>query len=486
MADKNGDSEELTLDEILGTSGKSSTETSKPTVHLNLDALKEELTLENSQSDNDELSLDDLSQPPAGGSAENQPHQSKVDILFDMALGKSDELDLEPSLAKKTNEAENNVGDSGKSASSNNTTNSSSSSDSDLDLDLDSDLKLEDGDSQQAQSLQDLQDSNGPSDLELLDDSDLPEPEELPSSEDLELPELKPDLIQEPTLTFEYARPTMEKITSVEFEEPIPETSPEAPKVSRPSMPSMPTMPSMVSEEKAENKNVQVNVNVGIPPKNYQSWEDFSQDHRDLVNFHENELSKLSTIIRGLREDRSELMAKLDSLQDEVRRKNQENLNLQAELEETRIEFTLIKKNSIEEIEELKYQLKMIKTKKETLEKMNKNYQNELQILQEKFKFDVLKVRERESELESKVEFLKVDSFNQTQTREEKIIELKRQIEMMEFDRETFLSNLKKSKDNELKLMRKLELLQKTLKASVGLIDVEEAPDQQLAKRMKI
>lgn len=218
------------------------------------------------------------------------------------------------------------------------------------------------------------------------------------------------------------------------------------------------------------------------------SLSELNRESQDYMAYHENELVKLSAIIRNLRKDREQLLKKIDHLEDEKDKLQYSNLSFKAELDEVKIELGLFKKRHGEELENAKYQLKLSQNKREILEEQNKNYQQEFERLSQKVKVDFRKIRSREKELEGQLDLIKSDAQIQVSGRDQKILELKRQIDSMEFDMENMLLHDQKAKENQRAIEEKLERVMKTLRSGINLLETEdfELENKDVFKKIKI
>jgi hypothetical protein len=205
-----------------------------------------------------------------------------------------------------------------------------------------------------------------------------------------------------------------------------------------------------------------------------------NRDYVELINLKESEIHRLGSLIRGLREDREVLIHKLTELEKSDERNIHEIISLKSELEEIKIDFSMLKQNSMEEVEQTNYKLRILKNKRDTLIEINKELKNEVERMKERSKIDVVKIKQREQDLESKLEMLKIDSASQIESRDKKISELKRKVEMLEFDIEATQSHQQKYKELQSHLQNKIDLIQKTLKASLGVIENDEAKTSEI------
>lgn len=197
-----------------------------------------------------------------------------------------------------------------------------------------------------------------------------------------------------------------------------------------------------------------------------------SVGHEDLSrNYDEDELLRLQGTIRQLREERESLMENINVLTSEKQLISQDNLGLKAELDEIKIELEIVKKRSHDEISEMKYQMNLSHEKKDVYEMKYKTLYKEFDRLNQKVRIDFNQVKQREKELESKLELVVMDSDSQVQTRDMKILELKRKIDSLEFNMENTSIREQKHREDKSKLEERLAKIMKTLRGSIQLIE---------------
>ncbi len=188
-------------------------------------------------------------------------------------------------------------------------------------------------------------------------------------------------------------------------------------------------------------------------------------------NYDEDELLRLQGTIRQLREERESLMESINSLTSEKQLLSQDNLGLKAELDEVKIELEIVKKRSQDEVNEMKYQMNLSHEKKDVYEMKYKTLYKEFDRLNQKVRIDFNQVKQREKELESKLELVVMDSDSQVQTRDMKILELKRKIDSLEFNMENTTIREQKHREDKSKLEERLAKIMKTLRGSIQLIE---------------
>lgn len=202
------------------------------------------------------------------------------------------------------------------------------------------------------------------------------------------------------------------------------------------------------------------------------------------LNAFEEEKVRLAATIRQLREERQTVLTKIE---DEKRKNDdviQENLGLKAELEEIKIEMEIIKKRHLEELEDFKNQTRLLQSKKGLYDEKIKKYQKDIQQYEKRVKVDVGRIRQRESELENQLELVRHDAQSQVQTRDEKILELKRKIDTLEFNMENMSIQEKKAREDKNLLEEKLLKVMKTLRGSLHVLEEDSELDSEIISKM--
>jgi chromosome segregation ATPase len=184
-------------------------------------------------------------------------------------------------------------------------------------------------------------------------------------------------------------------------------------------------------------------------------------------------MERLQATLSNLRADREEILAKIQKFEEERILQSRQNLSLRAELDERKIELLIIRKKLNEEISELKDRLKLQDERRLILEEKNRVLVQELEKVAQRNKIDVKKVQFRERELEQKLELLKSDAETQIRHRDQKILELKRKIDSMEFDMESISQQEKRTVESRFELEDKLEKAIKTLRSAINVLEDE-------------
>lgn len=200
---------------------------------------------------------------------------------------------------------------------------------------------------------------------------------------------------------------------------------------------------------------------------------DYGEDLKEISGAYSGEMERMQATISNLRADREELLSKIQRMEDDKVLQNRQTLSMRAELDERKIELTIIRKKLNEEISELKDRIKFFDEKRLILEEKNRLLTQELDKSAQKNKIDVKKVQMRERELEQKLELLKSDAESQIRHRDLKILELKRKIDSMEFDMESISQQEKRSVESRFELEDKLDKAIKTLRGAITVLEDE-------------
>lgn len=196
-----------------------------------------------------------------------------------------------------------------------------------------------------------------------------------------------------------------------------------------------------------------------------------SSDPILVQTYAEEEMVRHQGLIKQLREEREDLLKQITDLKTSLRLAESENLGLRAELDELKIEKSIMKKRSLQELEEMRYSLKLADEKREIFEERARKIQKEFDKLNHKVRIDFNTVKQREKELEGQLELLKMDSRSQVESRDKKILELKRKIDALEFNMENAHIKEQKSKEDKIKLEDKLHKVMKTLRSSIKVME---------------
>ncbi len=167
----------------------------------------------------------------------------------------------------------------------------------------------------------------------------------------------------------------------------------------------------------------------------------------------ENTIKRTSLLNEDLNHQLEQLKSRLANFEHE---KQHANRSLETEIEQLRID--------------LKSKIDRIRLLEEKLTDSAEQYEK----LKDRVRMDIRKIRVREKELESKLEILKKDSETLIVARENKILELKRKIDLLEFNYDTVLDKNETEKQNVKNSEEKMMRVLKVLKLAIGVIEGEQ------------
>ncbi len=208
-------------------------------------------------------------------------------------------------------------------------------------------------------------------------------------------------------------------------------------------------------------------------------------ERRVASAYNEDELMRLQATIRQLREERDGLLKDINDLKTDKKLVEQENLGLKAELDEVKIELTIVKKRHQDEIEEMQYRNRLADEKKAIAEEKGRQMQKEFDRLSQKVRIDFNQVKQREKELESQLELVTMDTESQVRSRDMKILELKRKIDQLEFNMENSAIKETKAREDKVKIEEKLAKIMKTLRGSIQVLEDDLELDEELIEKIK-
>ena len=134
------------------------------------------------------------------------------------------------------------------------------------------------------------------------------------------------------------------------------------------------------------------------------------------------------------------------------------------------------------EISDLKFQLKTKTDKAKLLEARVREAAEETEKIRERVKADIRKIRVRERELENRLEILRKDSEALIGARESKIIELKRKLDMIEFNMDLLQDQYNKEKERAATLKERLGKASQAMRVAGGFLESgEDAKEEQAA-----
>jgi len=141
-------------------------------------------------------------------------------------------------------------------------------------------------------------------------------------------------------------------------------------------------------------------------------------------------------VLRQVKLERDSLLSEIDELKLKCKLIDRDLLTYKSRNQEYKIEIELIKKRNAEEVYVLKQNLALADDKIQVLKAKIDELFEENERLQQSLRLDVGMIKQKEKELENKLELLTLDAEGQIFVREQKILELRRKIDSLEFNME--------------------------------------------------
>mgnify|MGYP003950555375 CR=1 FL=1 len=127
-----------------------------------------------------------------------------------------------------------------------------------------------------------------------------------------------------------------------------------------------------------------------------------------------------------------------------------------------------------EELDEIKFKVKTKNDKIKVIESKLRDALEDIENLKERVRVDIRKIRVREKELENKLEIVKKDSEVLIAARENKIIELKRKLDLVEFNMDVLQDKYEYEKQVNAQYQEKLARAAQAMKVAGGMLEEEE------------
>lgn len=190
--------------------------------------------------------------------------------------------------------------------------------------------------------------------------------------------------------------------------------------------------------------------------------------------YDQNELLRAQATIRQVRQERERLLKEIEMLKEEGRKKDGLHLGIMAQLDEAQIELSILKRKDKEGLRNSERKLILVEEKLVQAQAKIKNYEHELKNLGYKARIDVNQIKERERELEGQLELMSMDAQAQIKSRDQKILELKRKIDALEFNMENACIGEKQAREEKEKIEERLNKVMDSLRKSIEFVEDEQ------------
>lgn len=185
----------------------------------------------------------------------------------------------------------------------------------------------------------------------------------------------------------------------------------------------------------------------------------------------EQDVAALSGQLKSTREQ-------LTTLEDLLSLERAKNVELSHTVDEQRRKLDDFEKDKKVEIEilqndvnELRFQMKAKSDKARVLEAKMREATEETERLKDRVRGDIRKIRVREKELENRLEIMKRDSEALIAARENKIIELKRKLDLFEFNMDLMQDQFSREKEHMIKARERLLKASQAVRVASRILD---------------
>lgn len=205
--------------------------------------------------------------------------------------------------------------------------------------------------------------------------------------------------------------------------------------------------------------------------KNKSSDLDENLDFKNIIDNKDAQILKLVSHNRFLKDQLNEMELKLAEVDKKLSFLELENEKMSSGKDEQTIELQLLKKKIEKDKNTFLEKESMLVERNKFLEKKIEHLKENLVKKENQNYFDLKKVRAREEDLEDKISLLQADAAMQLQNREQRIVALKRKVDVIEFELAESLAREKEFADKNKKLELCLDKVSKSLGGLMNTID---------------
>jgi len=202
--------------------------------------------------------------------------------------------------------------------------------------------------------------------------------------------------------------------------------------------------------------------------------DDISSDIKELVQYKDDKFLKIIHRNEALEEENQYLQSKAFKLEEREKSAQSSLEQKNIDFDQLKIKASILEKRSdkqtnklVEKIEYLEEKSRILKDQIDDLKLKNKD-------LSKKNVFDHKRVKLKEDALKEKIELIKDDVASQIQNRERRIVNLKRKIDLLEFDLKDSVAREKTYLEKISVLEEKLYSLKKAIGASLDDLEYDE------------
>ena len=187
--------------------------------------------------------------------------------------------------------------------------------------------------------------------------------------------------------------------------------------------------------------------------------------------FDEDELATLRRTVKELGLERDHLLRAMEEKEGSYQALERQRDALQSELREERAKAHHLEESQGRNTEEARYQIDALEKERAILDEKVRELKKGLDTLEERAYVDFNRGKQRERELEDQLELALADAQNQVQSREKKIVELKRKIDQLEFNMEHMALREKQFQGDKYRLEENLARTARALRSSVKVLE---------------
>lgn len=188
----------------------------------------------------------------------------------------------------------------------------------------------------------------------------------------------------------------------------------------------------------------------------------------------EQDVSVLSNQLKVTRERVQELEKDLSQQKSISSELSHEKETLEKKIEQMGKERESSEARLKAEIESIQFELKAKRDKGRVMEQKVRDAYDEIESIKDRVRADIRKIRIREKELENRLEILKKDSEALLTSRENKIVELKRKLDLVEFNMDLLQEKHGKEQGKNKKLKDRLLKAAQAMKVADGLLGSQD------------
>lgn len=194
---------------------------------------------------------------------------------------------------------------------------------------------------------------------------------------------------------------------------------------------------------------------------------------KKYLGLREQDVSVLSSQLQAAQD----LIGKMEAELREEQAKNSELSSRCTSLQERVGHFEREKSLAVEsvqgDLENIRFEMKTKIDKAKILESQVREANEEMNRLKERVRSDIRKIRVREKELENKLEITRRDSEVLISAREGKIIELKRKLDILEFNMDLLQDQYSKEKESNSSLRERLSRAAQVVRVAGGFLETQ-------------